>query len=224
MASYLDVREVVIAKFGIASQAHAAVEYERLIAMIEQGYLNSVALRSEVDEQLRVVLLLINGSVSARDVDYVTYDPNTEWLRFAETEGVRLPSESNPNVLRLTRDALEALPSASHFLYVLSTEGSVLLESTPLTTADLFFPEVDGARERVRHPQLLGPTVPVLGAGEVCVFHSAGVPNAALVNNRSGHFRPPPSSLGRVTRAVCQELSLPAHAVVEVCVGAYGRR
>lgn len=224
MATYLDAREVVISKFGVASQAHAAVEYARLIDMIEQGYLSSDDLRSEVDEQLRVVHLLIDSAVSAREVDHVTYDPKTEWLHFAETARAQLPPQANPNTLRLTRNALKALPSASHFLYVLSTEGSVLLESTPLTTSDLFFPDTDSVRVRVRHPQLLGPKVPVLGAGEVCVFHSAGSPYAALVNNRSGHFRPPPRSLDRVKRAVCHELSLPAHAVVEVCVGAYRRQ
>lgn len=224
MVSYLDVREVVVAKFGFASQAHAAVEYVRLIDMIEQGCLSSDARRIDVNEQLRIVHQLLDGAVTARQVDFVSCDPTNEWLQFVATARTYLPPEATPGMVRLTRSVLKELPSAAHFLYVLSVEEDMLLESTPLTAADLFFPDADSARERIRHPQLLGPQTPVLGAGEVCVFHSDGSPYAALVNNRSGHFRPPPRSLDRVRRVVCRELSLPEHAVVEVRVGAYGRQ
>lgn len=224
MTDYVEIREDVIAKFGVASQAHAAVEYTRLIDLIAHGYANSDDLRSEVDEQLEIVDLLIEGSVSARDVDYVTYDPISGQSRFTQTPQAGPPFHATSSPLRLTRQTLKTLPSGSHFMYVLSTENSLLIEPTPLTPADLFFPGADSARNRVRHPQLLGADAPVLGAGEICVFHCAGAPYAALINNRSGHFRPPPLSLERVRHAVCRELSLPADAVVEVRVGAYGRR
>lgn len=224
MTDYVDLREDVIARFGVASQAHAAVEYTRLIDLIAHGYANSDDLRSQVDKQLEIVDLLIEGSISARDVEYVTYDPISGQLRFVQTPQVDPPFHAISSPLHLTLQTLETLPSGSHFLYVLSTENSLMIEPTPLTPSDLFFPGADSARNRVRHPQLLGVDTPVLGAGEICVFHSAGTAYAALINNRSGHFRPPPLSLERVRQAVCRQLSLSASAVVEVRVGAYGRQ
>lgn len=224
MSAYVDAREDVIARFGIASQAHAAVEYTRLIDLLARGYLDSDDRRKEVNEQLQIIHRLIEGSISARIVDHVAYDPVNGHIRFTHTARANLVSKAVQSPLRLSREALSDLPSGSHFLYVFSTEDAVMVEPTPMTPSDLFFAGVHSVRERIRHPQLLGPDTPVLGAGELCVFHAAGTPYAALVNNRSGHFRPPPDSLERVRRAVCRDLALSPNAVVEVRVGAYGRQ
>ena len=224
MVDYAVALDAVIARFGLASQAHIAVEYTRLIELLERGYTTARTHQRKAEAQLQIVQGLINRAVRVRDVHHVRYDPDTEWLHFEETQDVRLPPRVNPVVRRLTEEIIVTLPSATHFMYVLSTESLLMIETTPLTTVDIFFPDAQSARERIRHPQILGPHVPVLGAGEVSVFHTANRAYAALINNRSGHFRPPPQSLIRVRNALCRELSLSADCVMEVTVNAYRRQ
>lgn len=102
---------------------------------------------------------------------------------------------------------LRSLRTGTCYMYVIDDHGRLLVWNHPFRFTDLVF-----GRNRatiggvpVAHPMLVAERLRVRAAGEVVLFAAQGAPpgriGAAIVNTKSGHFRPPPSCAAVIREA-----------------------
>jgi hypothetical protein len=111
---------------------------------------------------------------------------------------------------------LDGLTPGAHHMFVVDDAGRLIVWRRPFRMDDLVFGRnratVDGVP--VAHPMLVADRLRVRAAGEVVFLAGADlVARAAVVNTKSGHFRPPPSCLGAIRTAFAAAAGLEPEAL-----------
>jgi hypothetical protein len=209
-SGYEAARRSILQRYSQDSQAYAAISYAQLVELLHSASsTNAEAAWDLASEQLQLCQEQLWRGFRARDRSHVvTLDEDMPLLQFRETPTIQLPSPRTiPEVLPLNATTLASVETGNHYLYVLSPTDEIFIYVTPLTIADLFFPDRDALRNSVRHPQISPNGDPVQSAGEICIFGGKQAA-AVLFNTRSGHYQPPPRSALAMRRACRNALNV----------------
>lgn len=127
-----------------------------------------------------------------------------------------------PEIFEITGPTVEGIEAGKPYMYVVDDEGRLLVWKRPFSFDELVFGRnratVGGVA--VGHPMLVPDRLRASAAGEI-VFIGGPTVRAVIINNKSGHFRFPPSCRSVILDTCRNVLALPDSAIDVFIVGGF---
>lgn len=127
-----------------------------------------------------------------------------------------------PEIFELTGPTVTGIQAGKPYMYVVDDEGRFLVWNRPFSFDELVFGRnrATVAGVPVGHPMLVPERLRASAAGEIVFIGDPDV-RAVIVNNKSGHFRFPPSCRSVILDKCRSVLQLPDSAIDIFIVGGF---
>jgi len=231
---YDDLAEMLAFRYGPGSQGIVFVLYDQLIALrrLQVRDPDSFVLRAWISDIGRRLRQRYDEEFPAPAVEHptaiVATDPVViEYSRHEFEEKYRLVAEVvQRETVQLDGPVLPAsIQDGRPHMYVIDEGGRFLVWSRSFSFEELVFGRNKATVEGVPvgHPMLVPGRLRASAAGEI-VFVGKPQVNAVVINNKSGHFRFPPSSRGVILDRCRRLFGLPDDAIDIFIVGGFEER
>ncbi|MFF5052232.1 hypothetical protein ACFY1S_03475 [Micromonospora sp. NPDC000663] len=231
---YEDLAQMLAFRYGSGSQGIIFVLYDQLIALrrLLAQQPGSIVLRAWVAHLADRLRQRYEDEFPAAAMGHPTAVVRTDpvvvqYSRAAFEDKYRLVMDIvQPETIELTGPVLPApVREGRPYMYVIDEDGRFLLWTRSFSFEELVFGRNKATVNDVPvgHPMLVPDRLRASAAGEV-VFIGVPQVRAVVINNKSGHFRFPPSSREVIVDCCRRIFRLPGDAVDVFVVGGFESR